>query len=52
MPTIIELTPACARNARSPPTPRYRHNVRIANQQFPHEFLKSPFAAKGFRMIR
>ena len=29
-----------ARNARRPPTPRYRHIVRIANRQFWREFLK------------
>jgi hypothetical protein len=29
-------------------TPRYRHNVRIANQQFCTEFLKKFFVAEAF----
>jgi hypothetical protein len=29
-------------------TPRYRHNVRIANRQFCTEFLKKLFAAEAF----
>ena len=28
--------------------PRYRHNVRTANQQFSTEFLKKLFAAQAF----